>query len=218
LGVGQTRIAVIVLVETGVPFVIYGVATGGTPAFPLEIDTRYTPLSYFIQLGGDTTVTNADLIPMQIHARSYDKAPITAPINRISTPLLKGSTTAGTVSHTIRTATYYTIGDLVYIDILITISSKSTMAGNLLVDTLNAGAVNGIDLGKKYDLNLTIISGFTGLSANSLYATITNEVISGIDDVHIELNSTSATGEVALTDADITDSGSFRIQGVYKNT
>lgn len=119
------------------------------------------------------------------------------------TPYFYGGTTAGTPTYTIQSGTYYKIGNLVYINARLQLSSKGGMEGPIFI--------GGLPFNPSIDHNAISI-GEMSLHALSKLALVGNVRASG----RIEVKQYDATTISYLNDASITDSFYIMLSAIYR--
>lgn len=121
------------------------------------------------------------------------------------TPVLYGSTTDGSITYTSRTANYYQIGQLMFVDFEITTSGLGTAAGNLLMRGLPENAAA--------DINVSIAS-YRGITTGAAELNLSGEIGTGTKIVTFSnsvegVNANSAIDCATMLDANTRIRGSF---------
>lgn len=122
------------------------------------------------------------------------------------TPVLKGDTTAGSPTYTVRSGSYYKIGSLVYITARVTISSKGGMVGAVSIGGLPfvPGSVGTQSIAKAEMANLTYPA-----AAKEIYI-----YVSG-NNLTFAYN-TSGGSPSTIKDTDISNTFEARLSGTYQ--
>ena len=120
------------------------------------------------------------------------------------TPAMRfGASTAG-ITYSSQVGEYMRIGNLVVFWIQITLTSNGSGVGNADITGLPitpSGAINTVAM-------MSAIGGFSGLTGQP-------QCIIGAGSTTLTLVQGASTGRASLTDTNITDTGSFTIQGTY---
>lgn len=121
-----------------------------------------------------------------------------------------GGTGGGSPTHATQAGFYHCIGDLVHIDLIISLSAKNTMTGQLVISGLPFVAANVTNMFS----NLTVGSVSNVALTSNGYA-VQVSLSPGLNNFYILL-AVNGGNYTVLRDTDISDSFSIRISGNYK--